>query len=152
MYLARTRFILCNNNTNVPGSSCSQHSGFASVEGNKERPWILFTYVDVMFAVFIYFKKEEYHIHFVLHSQHELFPESSTAGWDVSSEHGCLSVWRATHAIHFHMAPQIMWPCWEPGEIKLRVLIIFFNVLVLWNLFCYYPLAFHHPFKHPGKE
>lgn len=56
----------------------------------------------------------------------ELFPESSAAGWDVSSEQGCLSVWRATRAIHFHMAPQIMWPCWEPGEIKLRVLIIFF--------------------------
>lgn len=70
LYLAPTHLILRNKNTNVPGSSCSQPSGSAKVEGNKERPWILFMYVDAMFVVFIYFKREEYHIHFMLHCQH----------------------------------------------------------------------------------
>lgn len=74
VYLAHTLFILCNNNTTVPGSSCSQRSGTASVEENKARPHILFMYVDVMLAVFIYFKKDGCHIHFMLHR--ELFPET----------------------------------------------------------------------------
>lgn len=71
----------------------------------------------------------------------ELFPESSTAGWDVSLEEDCLSVWRATHAIHVHMAPRVMWPCWEPTEIKLRVFNYFFMLL---SFLIYFIVAHWH--------
>lgn len=83
----------------MPGSSCSQHSGSAKVEGNKERPWILFMYVDAMFVVFIYFKKEEYHIHFMLHCQH------GALSWEFGSRMRCqfwtgLFISLACHTCH----------------------------------------------------
>lgn len=83
VYLAHTLSILCNNNTTVPRSSCSQHLGFASAEWNKAKPQILFMYVDVIFVVFICFKKEECHIHFVLHCQH------AALSWELQGRMRC---------------------------------------------------------------
>lgn len=51
-YLASNLSVLCNNNTSVPGSSCSERSGTANVRRNKARPQILWTPSDVMLDVF----------------------------------------------------------------------------------------------------
>lgn len=77
-----------------------------ALDENEARPRILLVCVDVMFAAFIYLKKDECHIHFVLRCR--LHPEGPGGGTrrDVSFEEDCLSVRRATHAVRFHAAPQ----------------------------------------------
>lgn len=116
VYLAHTLLFLCNNNTAVPGSSCSQRSGAASVEGNEAWPRILFTHDDVMFAGFfflvVYLEKEECHIHLALHCQHRSLPRE-LGGTMRCSEDDCLSVRRPTHAIHVHRRPRC-----EPADVK----------------------------------
>lgn len=125
VYLAHTLFILCNNNMTVPGGSCSQCSGAANVGWTRQG--LEFFSCTLMWCLRFTFilRRESATSTPCSIVNMVLFPEGSAAGWNVSFEEDCLSVWRATHAIHIQMAPQIIWPCWEPTEIKLRVLIIF---------------------------
>lgn len=145
VYLAHTVIVLrSNNTTTAAGRSCSHCSHFPSVEGNNVRPRGLFLARRCGACGFLLFWEGAV--------PHPLLAQSPTRRSvskarrrDVSFEENCLSVWRATHAIHFHMALQIIWPCWEPTEIKPRVFNYFFLCLIIFNLFYRCPLAFHHP-------
>lgn len=83
VYLAHTLSILLNNNTCVPNFLFSATASFLPLA----EPAMCFEHVYGIFVVFICFKKDECHFHFM-----DPFIESLTAGCDVSSEEGCLSV------------------------------------------------------------
>lgn len=114
-YLAHTLIILCNNNTTVPGSSCSQRSGFASVEMNKARPQILFMCVDVIFCGLHLFSEGRvpHPLHAPLSTWSSFPPRSLAARMEMLVLKRAVYQFRcATHVIHIHN----VWPCWEPTE------------------------------------
>lgn len=115
VYLAHTLLFLCNNNTAVPGSSCSQRSGAASVEENEHGLGLVSRatmWCSWVFFFFVYLEKEECHIHLALHCQHRSLPRE-LAGTMRCSEDGCLSLRHPTHAIHVQRRPRC-----EPAEVK----------------------------------